>query len=185
MPPVAATGEQMKIKVDDTVAHKDSQMCAVHGVGIVVSVTDAEYTILWARRGSKRYKRSILDGKLADIFQREGERTDLPREKRLKLGTSTNPVSFNENYDREKVGLLCETLKTSRARNAKQVVDGLADTLATKKVAQRAAAKSILWHLAELCSKEKLTDATDTARLISQELFFGYVIQATDFDQPA
>jgi hypothetical protein len=174
----------MKIKVDDTVAYKDSQTSTVHGVGIVVAVTDTEYTILWARRGSKRYKRSILDQKLADIFQREGERTDLPREKRLRLGTSTTPLAFNENYDRQKVGLLCEALKTSRALSAKNVVDGLADILQTKKVAQRAAAKSVLWHLAGLCSREKSSDATDAARQISQELFFGYVIQESDFDQP-
>jgi hypothetical protein len=174
----------MKIKVDDNIAHKDSEQLAMHGIGIVVGVTDTEYTILWARRGSKRYKRSILDQKLAEIFQREGERADLPREKRLRLGTSTNPVSFNENYDQEKVKLLCEMLKTSRARSAKHVVDGLADTLVTKKVAQKAAAKSLFWHLAELCSREKLTDATDAARQISQELFFGYVIRETDFDQP-
>jgi hypothetical protein len=174
----------MKIKVDDTIAYKDSQMSKVHGVGIVVSVTDAEYTILWARRGSKRYKRSILDQKLPEVFQREGERADLPKAKRLRLGTSTVPLSFNENYDREKVGVLCETLKTSRAQSAKNVVDGLADILQTKKVAQRAAAKSVLWHLAELCNREKASDAADTARQISQELFFGYVIQESDFDRP-
>ena len=173
----------MKIKVDDTIAYKDSQMSTVHGVGIVVSVTDTEYTILWARRGSKRYKRSILDQKLADVFQREGERADLPRAKRLRLGTTTNPLSFNENYDRQKVGVLCEALKTSGAQSALNVVDGLADILQTKKAGRRAAAKSVLWNLAELCNREKSNDAADTARQISQELFFGYVIQESDFDR--
>jgi hypothetical protein len=174
----------MRVKIDDTLAYRDPQTATLHGIGIVVSVTEAEYTILWAKRGSKRYKRSILDQKLWEIFQPEGKRTELPREKRLRLGTSTTPVSFNENYDQEKVQLLCATLRTSKARSAKYVVDGLADMLVTKKVAQRTAAQTVLKHLAELCSREKESDATDSARQISQELFFGYVIQESDFDQP-
>jgi hypothetical protein len=174
----------MRIKIDDTVGYRDPQMAALHGVGIVISITEWEYTILWARRGSKRYKRSILDQKLWGIFQPEGKRTDLPREKRLRLGASSNPISFNENYDQEKVRLLCDTLKTCSVRSAKHVVDGLADMLVAKKAAQQSAAKSVLRHLAELCSREKPSDGTDAARLISQELFFGYVIQESDFDQP-
>jgi hypothetical protein len=175
---------QVKVKIDDTVAYRDPQTSVLHGVGIVVSVTESEYTILWALRGSKRYKRSILDQRLWEVFQVEGGRKDLPKEKRLRLGTTTNAVSFNENYNQEKVGLLCDTLKTSRARSAKHVVDGLAGLLVTKKVAQQAAAKATLKHLAELCSREKPSDASDAARQISQELFFGYVIQESDFDQP-
>src|SRR5262249_19597001 len=113
----------------------------------------------------------------------KGKRMGLPREKRLRLGTSTRAVSFNENYDQDKVQLLCDTLKTSQARSARHVVEGLADMLVTNRVAQGNAAKSALRHLAVLCSREKPTDATDAARQISQELFFGYVIQESDFDQ--
>jgi len=173
----------MRVKVDDKVAYRDPQTATLHGIGVVVSVTEAEYTILWARRGSKRYKRSILDQKLWEIFQPEGNRTELPRERRLRLGRSTNLVSFNENYDQEKVQLLCDTLRTSKARSAKYVVDGLAAMLVTKKAAQRTAAQKVFRQLAELCSRDKETDATDSARQISQEMFFGYVIQESDFDQ--
>src|SRR5262249_38791532 len=175
----------MRVKVDDTIAYRDHEMAILHGVGIAVSVTESEYTILWARRGSKRYKRAILDPKLLEIFQHEGKgkRMDLPREKRLRLGTSTRAVSFNGNYDQNKVQQLCDTLKTSQARSARHVVEGLADMLVTNRVAKGNAAKSTFRHLAALCSGERLGDATDAARQISQELFFGYVIQESDFDQ--
>ncbi len=49
----------------------------------------------------------------------------------------------------------------------------------TKKLALRGAAKNILMQLAELCSVRG--SASDEAQNISKELFFGYVLQKSDF----
>jgi hypothetical protein len=141
-----------------------------------------EYTILWAQRGSKKYKRSILDEKLADIFQREERESDLPKERQLQLRSSKDGVSFNENYDRAKVKLLCEDLEKSENRNAKTVAKGLNGQLFTKKLTLRTATKTVLLQLARLCRAHN--GSADAARQISQELFFGYILQESDFDKP-
>ena len=94
----------------------------------------------------------------------------------MRLGTSIAGVAFNENYDRAKVEQLCDQLKRSGARNAKDVADGLAAQLFTKKLALRGAGKNVLLQLAELCSS-----ASDEAQSISKELFFGYVLRRSDF----
>jgi hypothetical protein len=171
----------MRIKIGNSIAYKDPEVATLYGIGVVMSVTDTEYTILWAQRGSKKYKRSILDEKLADIFQREERESDLPKERQLHLNSSKDGISFNENYDRIKVKILCEELEKSSTRNAKQVAKGLNGQLFTKKLALRTATKAVLLQLARLCRAH--TGDSDTARQISQELFFGYILQETDFDK--
>ena len=171
----------MKIKVDNILIYKDSQESMRYGTGVVMSVTSDEYTILWSRRGLTRYKRSILDGKLENVFEEADKRTGLPRERHLQLGTSKVRVAFNENFDRAKVKVLCEKLKLSGARKSKDVADGLGAELLTKKLLLRGAAKSILLQLAELCSARG--SASDEACDISRELFFGYVLQKSDFHE--
>ncbi len=171
----------MKIKTGNTVAYKDPDTSNLYGIGVVTTVTDAEYTILWARRGARRYKRAILDQKLDDIFQREAKPGELPKEKHLLLGASKVAIPFNENYDRMKVKTLCETLSESKATHAKDLAGGLTGKMFTNKLAMRAATKAVLQHLAELCSNSKHAEASSAARQISQELFFGYIIQKSDF----
>jgi len=171
----------MKIRTGNTLAYKDPQTSIRYGVGVVMSVTDSEYTILWSLRGTRRYRRSILDHRLDDIFQRERDRDDLPKEKMLQLGAPKSPVSFNENYDRERVKSLCENLKKTRAESAKKVADALVAEMLSDKVAMRAATKTALRQLAELCNSQKPGDTSDLARQISRELFFGYILQDTDF----
>jgi hypothetical protein len=173
----------MKFRIGDTIAYKDPQASLAYGLGVVTLVTEAEYTILWQRRGSKRYRRLILDHKLAEVFQREGGQTSLPKERVLQLGASKNGIPLNENYDCAKVKVLCEVLKKSRSQSAKSVVDGLTAGLLQKKITPQARTREVLWHLAELCSNNKAGDAFTAARQISQELFFGYVIQKSDFNQ--
>lgn len=173
----------MKIKTGNALAYKDPELSVLYGVGVVMAVTDSEYTILWARRGSRRYRRSILDQKLSDVFQREDSGADSPKERHLQLGASKDGIPFNENFDRIKVKLLCESLQESRAQSARSVADGLAGEMFTNKLALRAATKAVLLQLAELCSNQKAVDASNAARQISKELFFGYVIQKTDFSQ--
>ena|ERR1044072_4402119 len=170
----------MQIKVDDILTYKDSQISVRYGTGTVTSISSDEYTILWSGRGSTKYKRSILDGKLEQIFQRVDKRAGLPKERHLQLGASKVRVAFNENYDRAKLALLCEKLKLSETRQAKDVAEGLAAELFTKKFALRTAAKAILSQLAELCDTHN-SNACDEARNISKELFFGYVLQKSDF----
>ncbi|MEW6131346.1 MAG: hypothetical protein AB1757_30235 [Acidobacteriota bacterium] len=171
------------MKIGNSIVYKDPVMSGIYGIGVVMSVTDAEYTILWAQRGSKKYKRSILDEKLDDIFQREDREQTLPQERLLQLGASKDGVSFNENYDRDKVQLLCEELIKSEALIAKKVAKGLNSQLFTKKLTLRTATKTVLLQLAQLCRSHKLS-LSDTARQISQELFFGYILQESDFDEP-
>jgi hypothetical protein len=173
----------MQIKVDDILTYKDSQISVRYGTGTVTSISSDEYTILWSGRGSTKYKRSILDGKLEQIFQRVDKRAGLPKERHLQLGASKVRVAFNENYDRAKLALLCEKLKLSETRQAKDVAEGLAAELFTKKFALRGAAKAVLCQLAELCETGNST-VCDEAQDISRELFFGYVLQKTDFQKP-
>jgi hypothetical protein len=173
----------MQMKVDDVLTYKDSQTSIRYGTGTVTSITPDEYTILWSGRGSTKYKRSILDGKLEQIFQRIDKRAGLPKERHLQLGASKVRVAFNENYDRAKLALLCEKLKSSGSSKGKDVAEGLAAELFTKKLALRGAAKAILCQLAELCDTGS-SDGCDEARNISKELFFGYVLQKSDFQEP-
>ncbi|HWC76238.1 MAG TPA: hypothetical protein VG778_02190 [Blastocatellia bacterium] len=170
------------MKTGDALVYRDSQGSARYGVGVVVSVTLDEYSILWSGRGLTKYRRSILDMKLEKIFQRVDNSTALPKARHLNLGASTRGVSFNENYDRARVGLLCEKLKGSKAHNARGVANGLAAELVTKKPGVRAGGKALLLELAVLCSAR--TPASDDARSISRELFFGYVLQKSDFHHP-
>lgn len=174
----------MQMKMDDIIIYKDSQVSIRYGTGVVTSVTPEEYTILWSGRGSTKYRRSILDGRLEQIF-RHVDRGGPPKERHLKLRPSKTKASvpFNENYDRAKIALLCEKLKTSGVGKAKDVADGLAAELFTKKLVLRGAAKVVLCQLAELCNTRGAT-ARDEARDISRELFFGYVLQKSDFHEP-
>jgi hypothetical protein len=175
----------MQVKMDDTLIYKDSQISVRYGTGVVTSVTPDEYTILWSGRGVTKYKRSILDGKLEQIFQRVDGRAGIPKQRHLQLGASKSKVvvPFNENYDRARLTLLCEKLKLSGDRKAKDVADGLAAELFTKKLVLRGAAKAVLCQLAELCETRSSTPR-DEARNISRELFFGYVLQKSDFREP-
>jgi hypothetical protein len=169
----------MKMKMGDVLIYKDSQTSSRYGTGVVMSITNEEYSILWSGRGLTKYRRAILDEKLEEIFQRGEKQTGLPKERSLRLGASKVGVPFNENYDRAKVELLCEQLKTSGARKANDVAEGLAAQLFTKKLALRGAAKGVLFQLAELCNTRG--SSCDEAQNISKELFFGYVLQKSDF----
>ena len=169
----------MKMKTGDVLVYRDSESSLRYGTGVVTSITTEEYSILWSGRGLTRYRRAILHDKVDEIFQRAERETGLPKERRLRLGKSKVAVPFNENYDRAKVESLCEQLKTSGARNAKDVADGLAAELFTKKLALRGAARNVLLHLAELCNTR--SSASDKAQNISKELFFGYVLRKSDF----
>jgi hypothetical protein len=169
----------MKMKTGDVLIYKDSETSVRYGTGVVTSITTEEYSILWSGRGLTKYRRAILDDKLEQIFQRGNNETGPPKQRHLHLGASKPGIAFNENYDRAKVELLCEQLKTSGARKAKDVADGLVVELFTKKLALRGAAKNILLQLAELCSTR--SGASDEAQNISKELFFGYVLQKSDF----
>ena len=175
----------MLMKTDDVLIYKDSQVSMRYGTGVVTSVTTDEYTILWSRRGLTKYRRSILDGKLEEVFQRVDERSGLPKEKHLQLRASKSKagIPFNENYDRAKLTLLCEKLKSSGDRKAKDVADGLAAGLFSKKIALGGAVKAVLGKLAELCDARQPSPRNE-ARDISRELFFGYVLQKSDFSGP-
>lgn len=172
----------MKMKMGDVINYKDSQISILYGNGVVTSITPDEYTILWSGRGLTRYKRSILDGKEWQIFQQVDKSVGLPKERRLNLGAPKSKVAFNENFDRARVEMLCDRLKLSGANKAKDVADGLATELFTKKIALRGATKTVLLQLAELCGARK-SAACEEARSISRELFFGYVLQKTDFQE--
>ncbi len=172
----------MKMKVDDILTYIDSRISPRYGTGVVTSISADEYTILWSGRGLTKYRRSVIDGKLEQIFQRADKQGGLPKERHLHLGASKVGVPFNVNFDREKVKQSCETLILSEVRKAKEVADGLTSELFAKKLALRGPAKTVLWQLAELCSSRK-SAACDEARNISKELFFGYVLQKSDFDE--
>jgi hypothetical protein len=171
--------KHMKMKTGDVLVYKDSENSVRYGTGVVTSITNEEYSILWSGRGLTKYRRAILDDKLEQIFQRGEKQTGLPKERHLNLGASKAGVPFNENYDRARVEVLCEELKTSGARKAKDVAEGLMVELFTKKLALRGAAKNVLLQLAELCSAR--SGASAEAQNISRELFFGYVLRKSDF----
>jgi len=172
----------MKMKMDDVLSYKDPQITMRYGTGVVTSVTPDEYTILWSGRGLTKYKRSILDEKLEEIFQLDNKRAGLPKRRHLQLGAAKVKVAFNENYDRARLTLLCEKLKLSDAQKAKDVAEGLTAELFTKKLVLRGAAKAVLCQLAELCETRN-SSAYDDAQDISKELFFGYVLQKSDFQE--
>jgi hypothetical protein len=169
----------MKIKMNDVLMFKDSQNSARYGTGVVTSVSHEVYTILWSGRGLTKYKRSILDGKLAELFQLVDIQAELPKERHLKLGAAKASISFNENYDREKVASLCAKLKISGAQKAKDVADGLVAKLLKKKFTLREPTRAMLCELAQLCDTRSV--ASDDAQHISKELFFGYVLRQSDF----
>ena len=171
------------MKMDDVLIYKDSQDSIRYGTGVVTAITPDEYTVLWSGRGLTKYKRSILDGKLEQVFQLAEKRAGLPKERHLQLGASKVKIAFNDNYDRAKLVSLCEKLRLSGAGKAKDVAEGLAAELFTKKFALRGAAKAVLCQLAELCETGNST-VCDEAQDISRELFFGYVLQKTDFQKP-
>src|SRR5687767_13317939 len=112
----------MKMKMGDVLVHKDSGIDTRYGTGVVVSISNDEYGILWSGRGLTRYRRAILDEKLETVFDRV-ERAVLPKERHIKLGASKAGVPFNENYDRERMALLCESLKNSGSSKATDVAD--------------------------------------------------------------
>jgi hypothetical protein len=173
----------MRIKVGNNIAYKNPRVAILYGVGIVESITDKEYTILWALRGPKKYRRSILDQRLDDVFRQGESGEDLPRERLVKLGAAKTAISLNENYDRAKVSSLCKALKKSKAQRAKNVADGLTGEMFTNRVTLRPATKEVLRQLALLCGSKDPDGVSEAARKISQELFFGYVIQNSDFTQ--
>ena len=171
----------MKMKTDDVLIYKDSQIANRYGTGVVTLITPDEYTILWSGRGLRKYRRSILDKNLELIFQLADKGACLPKERQLQLGAKVR-VPFNENYDRPRLALLCEKLKISKERKAKDVAEGLTSEFFRKKLLLRGPAKVILCQLAELCDSKTSTHRDD-ARSISRELFFGYVLQKSDFYQ--
>ena len=131
----------MKLKTDDVLIYKNTQLSSRYGTGVVTLITADEYAILWSGRGLTRYKRAILDRKLDEVFQRAEKDTGLPKERHLHLGAAKTGIPFNENYDRAKIALLCEGLKNSGSRKVKDVADLLAAELITKKLTARGAAK--------------------------------------------
>jgi hypothetical protein len=62
------------------------------------------------------------------------------------------------------------------------VADGLTAQLFTKKLVLGDATKAVLCQLAVLCDTGKSLTG-DEARNISRELFFGYVLQKSDFQE--
>jgi hypothetical protein len=170
----------MKLKTGDVIAYRDAQTTGRYGTGVVTAITTDEYEVLWSGRGATKYRRAILDEKLEQIFTRLERQTGLPKERHLHLGAAKAGVAFNVNYDRTRVEMLCDQLKSSGARKAQEVAEGLAAELFTKKLALRGAAKTVLLHLAELCGTRN-SGGAEEARDISRELFFGYVLQRSDF----
>jgi hypothetical protein len=169
----------MKMKIGDVLVYRDSELSGSYGTGVVISVFPEEYAILWSGRGLTKYRRAILDKRIDDVFQRVEGSGGVPKERQLNLGTAKTAVAFNENYSRSKLELLCEKLKLSDASGAKDVADGLTAEFFTKKLALRGGTKVVLRQLAELCAASN--KASSDAREISKELFFGYVIQRSDF----
>ena len=170
----------MKIEVGRTITHNDSDTAARYGVGVVMSVTEAEYTILWARRGPTKYRRSIVDQKLSEVFRPEAQPDSAPKERHVHLGPSKIVVVLNENYNRERLSALCAMLEASDVSGAREVAEGLTAEFTARKFTLRPASKKVLKRLADLCAPTA-NGGPDEAREISKELFFGHVIQKTDF----
>ena len=171
----------MKLKTDDVLTYKNAQLSSRYGTGVVTLITVDEYAILWSGRGLTRYKRSILDRKLDEVFERADKDGGLPKERHLHLGAAKTGFPFNENYDRAKIATLCEALKKSGARKAVEVAGLLEAELVAKKLTARGAAKGVLLQLVDLCHSRSA--ASDGAQNISRELFFGYVLQKSDFKE--
>ena len=169
----------MRLKTDDVLIYKNAELSNRYGTGVVTLVTADEYAILWSGRGLTRYKRAILDRKLDEVFQRAEKDAELPKERHLHLGATKSGIPFNENYDRAKIAVLCEGLKSSSSRKVKDVANLLTAELITKKLTARGGARGVLLQLADLCHSR--TAASDGAQNISRELFFGYVLQKSDF----
>lgn len=170
------------MRMGDVLNYKDSRVSILYGNGVVTAITSDEYTILWSGRGLTRYKRSILDDKADQVFQLVDKSAGHPKERRLNLGAPKIRVAFNENFDRARVELLCGRLRLSGEGKANDLADGLAKELFTKKVSLREATRTVLLLLAELCGARKFA-ACEEARSISRELFFGYVLQKSDFNK--
>lgn len=171
----------MKLKTDDVLIYKDAQATLRYGKGVVTAITSDEYAILWSGRGLTRYKRAILDQKLDDVFEKAEKGSELPKAKHLHLGGSKAGIPFNENYDRAKIASMCEQMKKSGARKAGDVADTLIGELVTKKLASREAIKTVLLQLTDLCHSRN--SMSGEAQNISRELFFGYVLQKSDFKE--
>lgn len=169
------------MKINDVLIYRDSQDSKRYGTGVVMSVTTAEYTILWSGRGLARYKRSILDKKLEQVFEHIDKEAGLPKERQLRLNSSKVGVAFNENFDRAKVELLCEKLKLSGDLKSKDIAEAVAAEFLARKLPLRGKAKSVLLQMAELCGAR--STAYNAVRSISRELFFGYVLQKADFHE--
>jgi len=129
-----------------------------------------------------RYKRAILDGRLEQTFRQVDDRAGFPKQRDLQLDQAKVRVAFNENYDRAKLALLCEKLTLSQERRAKEEADSLTAQMFTKKLALSGAAKAVLCQQAELCDVGKSSPCQED-RNISRELFFGYVLQKSDFQE--
>src|SRR5438045_9644450 len=127
----------MKLKTDDILIYKDWKIARRYGTGIVTSLTPNEYARLWSGRGLTKYKRSILDDRLEQTFQPVADQAGFPKERHLQLGEAKVRVTFNENYDRARLALLCEKLRLSAVRKEQDVADGLATQLFTTKLALR------------------------------------------------
>ena len=172
----------MKIEVGRTIMHNDTDAAGKYGTGIVTSVTDVEYTILWARRGPTKYRRSILDQKLSEVFRQEDNQPEgTPKERHIHLGSSKQFVVLNENYDRTRVASLCAMLEESAVSGAKEVAEGLTAEFTARKFTLRPASRKALRGLADLCASVSSGAGAEEARQISKELFFGHVIQKADF----
>lgn len=169
----------MKIEVGRTITYNDSDAAARYGIGVVMSVTDIEYVILWARRGPTKYRRSIVDQKLWEVFSQQIQPEAAPRERNLHLGQSKRVIVLNENYDRERMASLCARLEESPFPGAKELAAGLNAEFLARKFTLRPASKKILKGLADFCTPGA---ASEEACEISKELFFGHVIQKADFD---
>ena len=170
----------MKIEVGRTITHNDSDAAARYGTGIVMSVSDIEYVILWAKRGPTKYRRSVLDQQLAEVFRQDSPSEAAPKERHMHLGPSKQVVVFNENYDRARIASLCASLGESTVSGAKETAEALTAEFTARKFTLRPASKKVLKRLADLCVPTA-AGGPDEAREISKELFFGHVIQKTDF----
>src|SRR5260370_25307452 len=173
----------MKSAIGNSITYKDPEAAVHHVIGVVKSITELEYTILWSRRGSKRYRRSVLDQRLDVVFQWEDKQASAHKEGYLRLGAVKAGISFNEAYDRAKVQSLCEAIQSSGTPGATDLVKGLTKEMLGTSFEMRAATKAVLRGLAEFCGGQ--TETAQLARQISQELFFGYVIQGSDFSPRA
>ncbi|PYP88651.1 MAG: hypothetical protein DMF61_05560 [Blastocatellia bacterium AA13] len=172
----------MKIEVGRTITYNDTDAAAKYGTGVVMSVTENEYTILWARRGPTKYRRSIVDQQLSEVFKQEGGASEgAPKERHIHLGPSKQVIALNENYDRDRLALLCANLEGSGVEGAVEVAKGIAAEFTSRKFTLRPGSKKVLKALADLCTSTAPGASVAEACEISRELFFGRIIQKSDF----